>query len=626
MTFNRVAGYIRWVGQSGKLTRRFVSRALLAGAGLAGCGGFSSRPNILWIASEDSGPNLGCYGDPNAGTFQLDQLARDGILFERAFATYPVAGAARTTLLTGIPANVLGAGNTPSTVALPRPVRLLPALLREAGYYCTCRGGASCNVPIPDEAWDGTGEDATYANRGRRQPFFHLHALDATGDQAVRERRRPRHDPERVVLPPYHPDTAVVRNDWARYYDAIASMDAETGQVLDELEANGAAGDTIVFYFSIVGGALPRTRGFLYDSGVHVPLIIRFPERFHHLAPAEPGTRTDRLVAFEDFAPTVLSLAGATVPDTMRGTAIAGEADGARRDYVHLARDRADACPNLVRAVRDARYQYVRNYPPLVPAAQYDARRNAIPSWAEMRSLYEEGELTRSQRRIFEPAPDEELYDTETDPHEMNNLAGQAEFDDMLVSLREVHRRHRMEVRDTGFCPETELERLAGGTTPYEASRDDGRYPLGDILRVVELAAAADTTNLPMMAHHLADQNTVVQYWGAVGCRVLEGDAEGAGAALEGAARESPSEVVRIVTAEALCYIGETEKNLTRIAEFLRDDRPGVRLTAAVHLGRLGWVAAPLREALEAFVAGETDACAKLAGENALHLIGTAAG
>ena len=244
------------------------------------------------------------------------------------------------------------------------------------------------------------------------------------------------HDPKLATIPPYHPDNEVFRRDRAHYYDNITRLDEQVAKVLADLETDGLAQDTIVFYFSDHGGIFPRGKRFVYDSGTHVPLLIRVPEKFRRLMPVAPGGRTDRLVSFVDFAPSILSLAGVPVPGYMQGKAFLGEQAAAPRDYVFAARDRMGPCPDLIRAVRDKRFKYVRNYHPYLPASQYDSYAMGIPCWANIWKLNREGGLNAVQNRMFRPKPPEELYDTRKDPHEIDNLAGRPELADVLAKMR----------------------------------------------------------------------------------------------------------------------------------------------------------------------------------------------
>jgi arylsulfatase A-like enzyme len=546
------------------------------------------RPNILWITSEDNGPFLGCYGDPYANTPNFDRMAAQGTLYENAFSAFPVCAPTRSTLITGVCANSAGTGHMRSFAPLPNVIRMFPELLRQAGYHCTNNSKEDYNTKTPAGVWDQSNTKATWRNRKPGQPFFHVVNFGTTHESSMFKPRELVHDPKLAKIPPYHPDNEVFRRDRAHYYDNITRLDEQAGKVLADLEADGLAEDTIVFYFSDHGGIFPRGKRFVYDSGTRVPLLIRFPEKFRHLTPVRPGGRTDRLVGFVDFAPSILSLAGVPVPGFMQGKAFLGEQAAAPRDHVFSARDRMGPCPDLSRAVRDKRFRYIRNYHPQLPAFQYDSYAMGIPCWADIWKLHREGSLNPLQDRIFQPKPPEELYDTQKDPHEIENLAGRPEFAKVLAKMRAECDGWLREIRDVSFAPELEMHRLAAGSTPYDLARDPERYPLDRILRLAAMAGAGRAADLPEFVKHLGGENTVLQYWAAIGCRVLDAKAKPAREALASAMRKSPSPSVRMAAAEVLCRLGEPAGALAVLETYLGDEEPWTRMHAAVTLGWLG--------------------------------------
>ncbi|MCD6288842.1 MAG: sulfatase, partial [Candidatus Hydrogenedentes bacterium] len=356
----------------------------LARYGYAARGGSNvERPNILWIVSEDNSPYLGCYGDEQALTPRLDRMAAEGVRYRNAFANAPVCSAARSTLITGMYATSLGVHNHRSKVAIPDQFRYYPEYLRDAGYYCTNHSKTDYNIPRQSTAaWDESSNKAHYKNRPPGQPFFAVFNIGTSHEgqlteKAVASRRKKgllppktRIAPEDVKLPPYYPDTPAVRRDWSIYYDNMTLMDKEVGDILDELEREGLAEDTIVFYYSDNGGALPRGKRNIHDSGTRVPLIIRFPKKWAHLAPVEPGGWVEQPVSFVDFPATLLSLAGAPIPKQFEGRAFLGDQTAPPRDHVFLYRGRMDERYDTVRAVRDRQYRYIRNYSPHRPWGQ----------------------------------------------------------------------------------------------------------------------------------------------------------------------------------------------------------------------------------------------------------------
>ncbi len=321
----------------------------------------ADKPNILWITSEDNSPLLGCYGDTFATTPNLDKLAAESIVYDNAFANISVCAPARFTILTGMYACSVGTHNMRSRYPLPDFVKPYPHYLREAGYYCTNPGKTDYNYETDDKShWD----EGSYHDRRQGQPFFHVTNIKKSHESSIHEQKLTRHDAQKVTLPPYHPDTPQIRQNWAQYYDSVEDMDKELGKILHELEKDRLAENTIVFYFADHGGVLCRSKRFLYDSGTRVPMMIRFPKKYRHLAPGEPGSRNDRLVSFVDLAPTLLSLAGINIPEHMQGEAFLGDGQKGPRSYVYLFRDRMDERYDMMRAVRDKKYKYIRNYYP----------------------------------------------------------------------------------------------------------------------------------------------------------------------------------------------------------------------------------------------------------------------
>ena len=288
----------------------------------------SQRPNILWLTSEDNGPQLGCYGDEFADTPNIDKLAAKGMIYLNAWSNAPVCAPARTTIISGMYPPCLGAEHMRSMVPLPEGFRMFPQYLREAGYYCTNNVKEDYNIKKPGQVWDDSSRKAHWKHRKSDQPFFAVFNSTVSHESQIRKRPHSAvHDPAKVSLPPYHPDAPEVRQDWAQYYDKITEMDAQIGQRLKELEEAGLADDTIVFYYGDHGSGMPRSKRWLYQSGLHIPLIVYVPEKYRDLAPSDYslGGNSDQLTGFIDLAPTVLSLAGIKPPENFQGRALMGQ-------------------------------------------------------------------------------------------------------------------------------------------------------------------------------------------------------------------------------------------------------------------------------------------------------------
>ncbi len=565
--------------------RQFLKTAgaSLAIAALAGRRAVAQdRPNILWITSEDNSPYLGCYGDEQAQTPNLDRLARQGVRYANAFANAPVCSVARSTLITGMHATTLGLHNHRSSVSIPQQFRPYPEYLREAGYYCTNNSKQDYNFPLGGaKPWDESSNKAHYKNRGPGQPFFAIFNTTTSHEgqlteEAVAGRRakgllppKTRIAPEDIKIPPYHADTPIVRRDWSIYYDNMTLMDKDAGALLEALEAQGLAGNTIVFYYADHGGALPRGKRNIHDSGTRVPLIIRFPEKWAHLAPARPGQWVDQPVGFVDFPATVFSLAEVPIPAHFEGRAFLGAQAAEPRDHVFLFRNRMDERYDTVRAVRDTRYRYIRNYSPHRPwGQQYSYPFRVMPSMQSWYAAYKNGECNAVQARYWGPKPSEELYDIQNDPHEVKNLARDPRQAGRLKRMREVLRGDMIALRDTGLIPEGMFSKLAGGGTLYDYAQSDA-YPIERIVQIANLASSRDMAVLPRLLHACDDAHPVIRYWGATGCLILQDKAGFAKEKLKALLKDEWPDI-RVVAAEALGHLGEEKRafrTLRRIAK-----------------------------------------------------------
>ena len=437
----------------------------------------NSRPNILWITCEDMSPRLGCYGDTTVATPHLDRLAAESVRYTHAYGTYGVCAPNRHTLIMGMYPTSTGAMAMRTwrrTSALhlikdaklraiptyeatpPAGARCFSEYLRQAGYYCT--NNAKTDYQFRDilTAWHESSAKAHWRNRpDPNMPFFAVFNNTQTHESQIFKQKSPRVvDPDTVTLPPYYPDTISVRKDVARQYDNIAQMDAWVGDLVSQLKADDLDRNTIVFFFSDHGDGLPRMKRWVYDSGIRVPLLIRFPDG------RDAGTVSDELVSFVDFAPTVLSLANLEIPTHMQGQAFLGEQRSAPRKYIFAARDRMDPAPETIRAVRDKRFKYVRNYRPDLPYIGFIPYRDQQKGMQEILALRKAGELESDHWQFWaKKKPLEELYDTENDPHEVHNLAADPAHFDKLAELRIAHEEWTARTGDLGHISEDELIR-----------------------------------------------------------------------------------------------------------------------------------------------------------------------
>lgn len=575
-------------------------------------------PNILWLTSEDNGPQLGAYGDPFADTPILDALAAKGMIYLHAWSNAPVCAPARTAIITGMYPQSLGAQHMRSEVPVPAGMQLFPQLLRERGYYCTNNQKEDYNIIKPEGLWDESSGTAHWKNRKDGQPFFAVFNYTVTHESQIRQRpHEAQHDPAKVPIPAYHPDTPEVRQDWAQYYDKMTEMDGMVGEALRELEAAGLADDTIVFYYGDHGPGMPRGKRWTYESGLRVPLIVYVPEKFRERAPEDyvPGGTSKRLVSFVDLAPTVLSLAGVEPPEYLHGRAFMGEHETTQPEYMFGFRDRMDERIDMTRAVRNERFAYIRNYMPHRPYGQYLEYMFQTPTTVVWKRLYDEGKLNEAQRAFWEEKPVEELYDLEADPDQVNNLAADMHtWWELVQSLRDVLERHVYEIKDLGFLPEADMHRRAGDGAPYDIWRNDDENMRGQIMSAARITTRrlrdlsdADLTEYKeeVLEKALNAPDSAVRYWGAIAFLVNGGEIVQDNLTLLRNALNDDSPNVAIVAAEALGRYGEErdiEPAMKKLLEFANLDKHDVYTAVAAlnAIDFLGEKAAPYQDEIVA--------------------------
>lgn len=423
----------------------------------------SRKPNILWLIAEDFGPHLGCYGTKEVSTPNLDRLAANGMRFTRAFTTAPVCSPSRSAFMTGMYATTLGVHHHRTTDKKPLPdgVKLLTQWLKDAGYFT-----ANVVQLPPALGFRGSGKtDWNFKIDG--QPFDSRNWSDLPGKQPffaqinLKETHRvfnapPKADPARVELPPYYPDHPVARRDYAQYLDSATELDRKIGLILDQLKADGLADNTVVVFFGDNGEANIRAKQFCYEEGLHVPLIVHWPVALQRPKNFLAGTVNTQLVSSLDFAPTMLAIAGQPKPAKMQGRVLFGETTSPAPEYVFGARDRCDETAMRLRTVRDVRFRYIRNFTPEVPfLATNRYKETQYPMWNLMKELHTAGKLTPTQEFLCQPTqPTEELYDLETDPHQIRNLVASTPHQRDLARLRQALDRWIVETDDQGRFPE----------------------------------------------------------------------------------------------------------------------------------------------------------------------------
>ena len=416
--------------------------------------GKDARPNILWIIAEDFGPELGCYGTPQVWTPNLDELARVGVRYTRAFTTAPVCSASRSAFMTGMVQTTIGAHNHRSHrrdgYELPDGVRLITHWLREAGYFtANIRQVSSTLRGTGKTDWNFTPQAKPYdsdrwADLKSNQPFYAQINFPEThrgGAWNNAHKSIPRKaDPARITIPPYYPDHPTTRRDWAQYLNTAMALDRKVGIVLRKLEEDGLADNTTVIFFGDHGRAMVRGKQWCYDSGLHIPLIIRWPTGLAAPSQHRPGSVNDQLISAIDLSATTLALAGVARPANMQGRVFLGPQADPPREYVFGARDRCDETVFRIRTVRSKRYRYIRNFMPDRPFLQLNRyKEKQYPVIHLIRELHAQGKLNPTQAVLVAPRrPAEELYDLDNDPYEVRNLAGSPEHAAVLAKLRGV--------------------------------------------------------------------------------------------------------------------------------------------------------------------------------------------
>ena len=556
------------------------------------------RPNILWLSAEDISPHLGCYGDLQAITPNLDQLAKEGTRYTHAFTTAGVCAPCRSGIITGMYQTTLGTHHMRCNAVLPKHIKPFTTYLRKAGYYCTNNSKKDYQFREPKDTWDESGGKAHWRKRKSGQPFFSVfnftgcHESGISGEAKYKSvtqnlKASQRQDASELKLPPYYPDTPIVREDWKRNYELITAMDAWAGDLIKQLKDDGLYENTIIFFWSDHGVGLPRAKRWLYDSGTRVPLIVRQPA-------GEVGV-SDRLVSSIDFGPTVLKLAGLEIPKHMQGRSFI---EGRPRKYVFGARDRMDERYDIIRSVRDKRYRYIRNYEPLKTYYQYMNTPEKGATMKEIRRTAKAGKLPPAAKLFMATSkPTEELYDLKNDPHEINNLVGNSKYTDKLVELRKAHSDWVKRTGDLGLLPEAELEiREKAAGSRFDILR--GENKLNVQLGNAAAMASAGVYALPSMIQSMQHSDAAVRYWGATGVGNIGKTAINARQPMIDALKDkSPS--VRIAAARALAKLGDLESALPVLEMELQSEHQWGRLAAAIVLDEMGDQARPAIPALK---------------------------
>jgi arylsulfatase A-like enzyme len=519
-----------------------ILRSFVLGSVVLGCTSPKTdqpRPNILWITIEDTSPHfIGCYGNQNARTPEIDRLAREGVRFTNAFSTGTVCSPSRTAIITGVKTYQTGTGNHRSKYPVPEFIKGFPYYLQQAGYYTTNNQKTDYNVANEPqfirEAWNESSGEAGWWGRKPGQPFFAVfNFMDSHQSRTMTESYEwyrenvltKLSENERIpdtafAMPPFYHDSPEMRRQFARVYNSIRLTDRQIGELLVRLEKDHLKDSTIIFFYGDHGEGIPRGKTNGINLGYRVPFIVWFPEMYKHLSPwGTAGVVTDELVDFTDLAPTLISLAEGQIPEQMRGRKLMGNERSKPAGHLTLSSDRSDNGIDMIRTVTDGKYVYSRNFMPFMPQVRYIRYMEIGEIKQQMRKDLAEGKLDPLQKSLFEERPAEFLFDTENDRWETKNLAGDTECRTVLLQMRELLRTEVLESRDVMFLPEYEIGLLADTTTAYEFRLNEQNYPLHEIYEAASLSGLRGKEITEKQIKLLADPDKIVRYWAITGLR-----------------------------------------------------------------------------------------------------------
>lgn len=510
---------------------------------LMGTVSYGQKPNILWITIEDTSPQfIGCYGNEDASTPVIDQLAREGVRFTNAFSTGTVCSPSRSTIITGVRTYELGTGNHRSQYPVPEFIKGFPYYLQQQGYYVTNNSKTDYNLKnekqFIQEAWNESSPDAGWWNREEGQPFFAVfnyndshQSRTMTNPYSWYERevldRLPKEDrigENDFEMPPFYKDTPEMRRQFARVYNSIKLTDNKVGKLLERLKNDRLLDNTIILFFADHGEGIPRGKTNGINLGYRVPFIVWLPPKYKHLSPWGTETVSEELISFEDLAPSMISLAGGKLPDHLKGRILMGKERSEPVDKLFLSSDRSDNGIDMVRSVTNGRYVYSRNYMPFQPEARYIRYMEIGEIKQQMRKDFKAEKLNPLQKSLFEDRPGEFLYDIEKDLWETRNLVENPAMKPLLEEMRMALKGNIFRTRDVMFLPEYEIGLISGNTIPYQFRLDRDKYPLEEIFEAASLSGKRGGEITEQQVQLLQSQNKIIRYWAAVGLRSQSGD------------------------------------------------------------------------------------------------------
>jgi arylsulfatase A-like enzyme len=554
----------------------------------------AAPPNIVWIVIEDASPHIGCYGETAIKTPVMDQMAGDGIRFANAFVTAPVCSPSRSAMVSGMYQMTLGAHNHRSqarsgkgggnshyydSYRVPESMPLIPQLFAAAGYHVTNKSKTDYNFVPTGSLYHGN----NWKKAKPDQPIFAQFQLGGGKNRRVPKQA----EPSTVEIPPYYPEHPVIREDWAKYLDSWVAVDKEVGKILTDLETAGRLDSTAVFLWTDHGVSHLRGKQFLYEEGIRVPMILRLPSK------AQAGSVRPDIVEHIDVAAASLALAGIAIPDYVQGRDFLA-ADYRPRDHLFCGRDRCDETVDTIRAIRDPRFKYIRNFMSHVSHAQPSQYKDGKKILQTIRALHAEGKLNDVQARPFAPRrPPEELYDLQNDPHELINLAAEPQQTERLAAMRSLLQKRMLDVRDMGLIPEPILEDLGRAAGSKYAAFQDPTHR-AQTKRLIALITAGEAKDEAALREFAESADPATRYWAAVWLGV---NATGK-MALERLVDDTVP-AVRVAAAQALVKLGDTARMQDLVAH-INDPNLLVGLYALRAIEELGNAARAHRAAIAA--------------------------
>ena len=545
----------------------------------------ADKPNFVFLISEDNSKHfMKLFDETGPATPNIEKLAQHGLIFDRAFSNAPVCSVARSTLVTSCYAPRIGTQfhRKERIVAMPDGLRMFPAYLRDAGYHTTNNKKEDYNAIKSDDVWDESSGKAHWRKRAPGQPFFHQQSsYNVTHESSLhfpaKTMETPTEtDPASVHLAPIHPDTRTFRYTYARYHDRIQQMDQQIGEMVAKLAEEGLLEDTFIFYFGDHGGVLPGSKGYIWERGLHVPMVVRVPNNWKHLVDAQNGTRVKGFVNFIDLGPTLLHLAGVDVPKGFDGRPFLGKdislAEVNSRNETFGYADRFDEKYDLVRTLRKDNLKYMRSYQPFNFDGLQNDYRYKMLAYEEWRDLYKAGKLNKIQSQFFEPRPAEALFDLESDPEETRNLADDPKYAAALADMRKRLTDRVKNLPDLSMFPESYLVD-AGFDNPV-AFGQAHKAEIAELVDVADLSLVPFAEARSGIEKALNSENPWKRYWGLIVCSSHGKAADGFVPKAKKLAADDPELLVRVRAAEFLGLIGAADPRPTITDALLESESP----------------------------------------------------